>query len=364
MINDFKDYKVNVKHPVIQGIAFIVTLAVAVTAITFGVSNIGRKDPGYYYISPSSDEEAVNYSSGFELVYYFDGTSNEIKENTLLVTEAYSTALARAYKLLDAKNEYTSYNNLAYLSNHQNEWVEISEELYTILKDAYNKTDGESYNMFAGAFYEHWNTIIISEDSMDFDPIINSEEALRLEALADATNEIGNFSLDFSEGNMVKFSVNADYITFLNDNEEATKVLDLNLMHDAYVLSIVVNALEEAGYNQGYIMTDSGITYSLSGYNGGEFAIYGPREKEEDELEVVLTKEATPGSCISVFYTFDRLGDDPEYFTTIKDGLTYYRSPFISPTDFGTKVYEPYYYAISSEGDVINCVYENIKKLS
>ncbi len=339
-------------------IAFVAALLVAVGAITYGVVGIGSKEEGYYEVSESADEEAVLYGSGIALNYYFTGSSSEIKAEMKQVEEVYSSALKRAYKLLDPVNTYAGFNNIAVLNDNPGKEIEVSEELADILKDAWEKTmEGRGYNMFAGALYDHWNSILILEDASVFDPLVNEEEAKRIALLSEETGDISNFTLTFSDGNQVRLDVSEEYVSFCEAQEETDNYLNLNLLHDAYMLNIVTAQLEKSGFTKGYLTTDSGLTVALSGMEESEYCFYG---LYNGSVAQVYALTAAPGSACSTFRQFAFREDEDSYYTLDKDGKTYYRSPYVMTGEagFGNVVMSSC--VATQEQDMVGAVYTNI----
>lgn len=356
-----QNYTLSTKHFKLRMIAFILFLIVAVGAFGYGFSNMGKMEPGYYEITESADEEALLYGNGITLTCSFTGESAAIKEEKKRVEAVYSAALNRAYKLLDAYNLYDGYQNIATLNENVGQDVEVSDELYAILKDAYGKTlERQGYNMFAGAFYAHWNEILILEEPSEFDPLLQEEEAGRLSALADRMNAKDTFSLTFSEDgtNRVRLEVSRDYRNFCRENEEKEVYIDLNLLHDAYVIEIVVSALENAGYSDGFLTTDSGLSVSLSGLRGGEYSFYSMKE---NAVSSVLTIAAGQGCVFSEFRSFALSPDEDCFYTLEKEEKLYYRSPYVMADEEGFHNLVLSSCVVGDEKSISGAVYLNIR---
>ena len=316
-------------------VAFVFVLVVAVGAFAYGFSNMAKMKEGYYEITESPDEEAPLYGNGIALTYRFTGESSVMKEERKRLEEVYSIALKRAYKLLDPVNSYNGFCNIATINANPGKKLEISKELYDVLRDAYEKTaENKGYNMFAGAFYEHWNSILVLENPDEFDPLMNEEEARRLEALVDITDDRNNFSLTFTEGDSprIKFDVSDQYIKFCEENEEQNCYLHLNLLQDAYIIQIVAAVLEKEGFTDGFLTTDSGLTVSLSGQEPGEYSLYS---SVDGRVAQVLNVAAEPGSVFSEFRSFPFSEEEDCYYSLQKNGIIYYRSPVVMPDKTG-----------------------------
>ncbi|MBR6003454.1 MAG: hypothetical protein IK068_01880, partial [Lachnospiraceae bacterium] len=121
------------KQLIIRGVLSAFFFIAAIVIVTRGVYKITNKEPGLYKIEATADKDAMLYASGIRLSYYFDGKSNDIKTEEKAVTQIYSMALARAYKITDPYNEYEGYVNLCTINRSKGQDVKISKELYAIL---------------------------------------------------------------------------------------------------------------------------------------------------------------------------------------------------------------------------------------
>lgn len=354
--------EVNEKNLTLRIIAFAIVCLIAITAFTLGVSNIGKKEEGYYSVTESPDEDAVLYGGSYELIYHFTGDSNRIKEEMKLVSEAYSAALKRAYKLTDPSKEYNGYQNLATLNSHLNQDIIISDELYSILQDALERTDFEVYNMFSGALFSHWNSILTLTSPEEFDPVFNSEERVRLSNLAEMTARSDSFDLKLTCENSeyrAKLQVREEYIRFCEEQEESKQFLDLNLLRDAYVLRLVAKVLEKEGYTDGYLSADSGLLLALPDYQRGEYCLYG---LDSGNVVQAKTFPVTAGSGCSIFRTFP-MGEENGYYLVENGTDRIYRSPYVNLQPAGTNNLIMSSMMISQNG-ILEACYNNLRLLS
>ena len=258
--------EVSKKHLGLRIALTAIALAVAVFAFTYAVVRIGHKDPGYQTIEAKADAEALTYNKAVAFRYWFGGSSNDIKRGINALTEVYTPILAAAYKQLDHQNEYSGCNSIASLNRNQGSVVALSKELYSVLKDAYGRTvENNGYNMFAGDLYAEWESILILEEPDTFDPANNPDQAARISAIASMVSDLSNFSLEFVDDNecTVRFSVSEEYKRFCKEFEIESVPLDLNLLHDAYMLRWIADALFDEGCRTGYLYTAEGLVLCL-----------------------------------------------------------------------------------------------------
>lgn len=342
---------------IIRAIGFILALGIAIFAFTRGAVGIGRKSSGYQLVQTDPDEEAVLFASDFEFRYYLEGTSNEIKQALKELQSVYSPTLCRYYKLLDSEHEYTGYSNLATLNAHIGEDVCVNAELLEILKDAYAKTlEAQGFNMFAGAYYKHWDSILMLEEPMDFDPLVNADEAHRLETLADMTSDLSHFAfrvVDEAKGT-VRIDVDDEYMAMLREQEESTAIVDMNLLREAYILDGVADSLTDKGYTQGYLGSAHGVIVSLPESVGGQYVLYG---YDGDAITIDGTIDKQPGSAYCTFRNFAVSAEELRYYDIRVGGRIRLRSPFpiVDKSFFNSCIGATY--AIADSGHAADAAY-------
>lgn len=351
----YEEINVSAKHLPLRIAAFAIAVVIAAGSIGYGVSQLGRKDPGWYTVNAAASDEALSYSTGIRFEYYMDGSSDTIKAALRLLEEQYSDALLNAYMETDPVNTYPGIGNIASLNG--GEKIKASPALYEILKDAYTKTlEKTGYNMFAGAFYGEWNEILFSNDPTSFDPEVNTDEKERLNAIENTVNELSNFTLSFDDAELtVELKVSDDYLKEMERLEISAGPIDLNLLRDAYMLRSVRNYLESEDWHRGYFATESGLGVYFSEFDGGTLEIFGRDALHNGEAETIGTLEVIAGESLSTFRAY-ALADIEGYYSV--NGIL--RSPYFTASgSFGL----PITMAITADksGDPVEAVYYNIK---
>lgn len=275
---DRENIRVSGKHVALRVVLFAAALLIAIGAFTYGIMGLGRKSPGYYRVEVTEDEELIRLNGRVNFQYLFSGSNAEISADLRQLQGVYGAALRRCSRLLDASNTYTGVINPAELNANLGRDMTLSEELFEVLTDAYEKTrEGRGYSLFAGPLYAEWNSILILEDPEPFDPARNADEAARLERLAALVGDASNFEFTVvdAEKHTVRFDVSEDVLACMRELELECPILDLNLLHDAYLLRLIARDLERLGYSNGFLAAGSGVTLSLSGHSGGEYSLLG-----------------------------------------------------------------------------------------
>ena len=355
------EMEVNEKHVPLRILGFVLALVLAVGAFTFGVTRIGYKDEGMYELTAAADTELPLYQSGIHAKFLFRGSSTQIKLALGQADKVYTEALKRNVKLLDAKQEYDGVVNVATLNARLNQDVTVSPALYAVLTDAWEKTRaGEGYSLFAGPLYAEWESILILTEPEDFDPLRNENEAERLRLLADWAGQIDKLRLVEvdAEQHILRVEASEDYLRFLEDMELEPRVLDLNLLREAYLLELTGKELEEQCLHEGYLSTDSGLILSLSGQSTGEYVLYGYRNQIP---QVAATARVTPGSAYSQFTAFPLItGVQTEYYTLEEAGKAHLRNPWL-PADGLDRELLLSSGVLRSDGALVEACFENIR---
>ena len=321
------------KKIILRFTAFLIFLALAITFITIGITSAGKRTEGLQLIEAEADKEVLRYQLGVSFQHWFTGSSSAIRMGVKELGELYSSALKDAFRMLDARERYEDWANLATLNQSLGREVTLNQPLYEVLRDAARRTAaGEGYSMFAGALYAEWEGLRYALDPAPGDPLNDPAEAERLERLRTATAELSNFSLEFLDDAActVRFTVDQDYLELLAELElEDAPILDLNVLTEAYKLQLVAQRLEDRGYDRGFLLTDSGLMLALSGYtDGGVFRLYGLDEKGAVPA-AELPIEA--GSCTVQLRAFGTQ-DEPGYYALESGETRYYRHPWL-PAD-------------------------------
>ena len=300
-------------------VVFLVAVGIAVVCLLFGVVKLGRKDAGFETVTATLEENERIAAADIQFVYCFDGSSGEIKATMKALGAAYSPALLRVYRLLDADTEYEGINNIAALNAHIGEELSVSEELYRVLLEAQALTREEKgYNVFGGALSRAWEQIRILEEPEGFDPLRDETQRERLERLREASGDLTNFSLTVVDEatRTVRLEVSESYLALLRELEQGGPILDLGLLHDAFELRLLGEAMEAQGYRNGFFSMQSGAVLVLPDCSGLTLCLYG---RAEGEVSPAATLPGEGGAGVSQMRAFADREEEPDYYEI--DGL-------------------------------------------
>lgn len=352
-MDDLIDLKVSSKHLKTRIFIFVLAFLLAIFSFSYGVYSISKKEPGIYEIEAIRNDDVKFYNSGIKLYYYLEGNSNQIKSNLESISNLYSNSLVNIHCLLNNKNTYENYKNIAYINKHLNEDITLDETLFNIILDAYDKTlQNNGYNMFAGPLFESWNSILNSFEQASYEPINNPFEKERIETITELINEPNNISIDVIDHNkrIIRVNVSKEIIDVLNKYEYEYGLIDLNLLKDAYIAQFLNEELNKYEFTDGYIQFDSGLLMNMSSRDFGVYYLYTYSDAPSKITEINVDNRI----CISCFKQFS-LGEDNYY--EINDIL---RSPFISSKTGYPFVSYLSSYIYSSNNSPVELVYNNI----
>ncbi|MBQ3706011.1 MAG: hypothetical protein II888_06105 [Clostridia bacterium] len=281
-------------------ILFLCFVLLAVFSFTWGIIQLGHRESGYQTIETDDAYGDILFRSGLTLRYWAEGSSAEIRDLTERVSRVYSDSLYANFRLLDPDQTYDGIINLASLNAAPGEVLPISDRLAEVLSNAREKTSANiGYSFLAGPLLREWRTLLYLEDPEPFDPLNNPEEADRLRAITEALQAAGTASLTLSRSDFASsgasvlpqpddsssglpassshgasssaaasqmtacLQVSRELKDLMASLELSAPVLDLGLLHDAYLIDLVAEDLLAAGFDQGVLYSRSGLTRCL-----------------------------------------------------------------------------------------------------
>ncbi len=317
------------KKPWPRIIAFLIAVGIAIASFTIGVMQYAHRETGYYEVGYSNAANAEVYDSGVHLLYYAEGGSSFIRQHLNEVQRVFSDDLLQYYRLLSAEKTYEGLNNIAALNAAPEQALKVDAVLYAVLKDAYARHEmQEGYHLFSGVLHTEWQSMRYLEEPEQTDPLLNDDEAEFLKVLTSQLARKEQFSLEFDDNNStVTLHISEEYRNWTEQNEIEAPALDLNLLHDAYLLQLVAMRMTAQGYTDGYLYTESGISISLGKQGNMEYSLYAVGESGVETIAVTaLQQPAAFCSFTVVSPTEERYG----YYKIELEGKPYYRHPYVN----------------------------------
>ena len=324
------ELQVSGKNKRLRLILFIVAAGAAIFFFTFGIYQITNKKPGMYDITARASDDVPLYANGVKFSYYCEGNGSEIRELTGTLTTLYSGAMERLYKLTDPENTYEGFTNLASINESPGQALRVPEELYKMLKSAWERSQGDTgYHLAAGPLNTVWQDILSLSFPEDFDPLYNEETEEQIRVYSGVLKDASAVSLEFDDdAQTVKLTVSTKYEALRDEYGDEGPLLDFGILRRAYMVNAVCDILLSRDYTEGFISTEDGLTIVLSETMEAEHTLYAVNNGRLKEQE----KAATLGR-VSVFeYTaFALTEDSPDFYELEYKGSVLYRNRFFDP---------------------------------
>ncbi len=252
--------KIFTKKVIIRLVILILLIVVAAGSFAFAMMSNNNKG-GWEQISFSADSI---YNDNLVFNYYMDNDDDlSIIEKRRAITSIYVDTVYSCYRLFDEYELEDALFNIAYINNNPNQDIVVSSLLYETLKDAYDKSSNDSYSVFGGGINYFWNDLFIThqlnDNSLEFDPVNNMLEKVKLQVLTDNANDRSKCDIIFKPDNTIYFQLDTSLEAY------DYPIIDLGVLKDAYILELLKDRLLEQGLDKGYISNTTGITMILGG---------------------------------------------------------------------------------------------------
>ena len=153
------------KNVIKRIVLFILFLIIAVVSLTYGVNACAKQyqpQEGLQKIELDAiklpnDQIITPFENEINFYYYIEKTKKySISEQYSLVNQVYQQIAYTSFLCFHSEIEFEEYKNLAYITNHPNEVIQVSDFLFNALKDAYQKTiiENSPYNVFSVKIYD------------------------------------------------------------------------------------------------------------------------------------------------------------------------------------------------------------------
>lgn len=249
------------KHLTLRILLLVLAVGVAAAAFTFAFRELVHGNDGWQTVTASS---AALPACGGDLTlrYYFGSTEESARSEMRSVTEIYTEACERVFRLYDAGQQYDGVYNLAYLNAHPNEEVPVEDVLYETFA-LLNRYDSR-YAFLAPLIPEYTNLFSSSDDTVaaEFDPGRNQTVAELFRQICRYVRS-GAISVRLNEeAHTACLAVSEDYLAFAKENG-ITAFLDLWWMQGAFSVDYIARTLTEKGYPNGYLSSAEGFSSTL-----------------------------------------------------------------------------------------------------
>ena len=299
--------EVSGKHLKLRIVAFALAVVIGISAFAVAFRQMANREPGYYEITATRDETAPLYANGVTLYCYFGGESNAIKEKLRESEGLYSESLGRIYRLLEPRETFDGYVNLATLNQHPGEPVALPAELFAALTDAQERAEGLLTVPFDGALRGIWQELLYLDEPQAFDPLRDEGQQTRFQAVIAALSEPDAVRLVVVDPATytVRLEVSDALSAVLAEYEVDAPVLDLGPLREAYTLQYVRDRLVQAGFVRGYLKTDSDLSLMLPETAEGKLLLPGYVDGQVRDAAIVSLGNGAACCPLRAFSTGD-----------------------------------------------------------
>ncbi len=274
------------KHKKLRLVLLACCIVIAIIAFTVGLTTLLNQDPGWQRIETLSNQ--INCGADFTLMYYMGGGSRPVPEENRELSNLYTEATERAYRLFYAEAQSDTRDNLRAVNENPNEIVTVDPALYQAFCRI---VDSGNRNLYLAPVYVEYDRIFLYEnedEALRYDPTQDPEQLAYLAELVSFANNPEAVNLELLGNNQVRLNVSAEYLAYARENE-LEDYLDFGWMKNAFIVDMIADILRENGYTRGYIasydgfnrsLDNSGTQYSFNIYDRYENGIYLPAAME------------------------------------------------------------------------------------
>lgn len=244
----------------LRWIAIIVLLAIAVVAILTGLTSMLNTEPGWQTVEVSAKE--TNCGGDFTLQYDFSEAGAGATAQFKQLTQVYSDAAVKAYRLFSPEVLEEGFYNVGYLNAHVNEPVWVEKELYEALSLAAGYGTRQVFLAPAVVEYNRVFLCETQEEAAVYVPSGNAETAAWLRELGSFISNPDMIRLELIGEDQVQLTVSEAYLTFAEESE-IDVFFDFGWMKNAFIADYLASVLAENGYTSGYLASYDGFTRNL-----------------------------------------------------------------------------------------------------
>ena len=301
----------------LRWVGIILLLAIGVVSIFIGLTSMLNTEPGWQTVEVSTKE--ANCGGDFTLQYDFSQAGSGASMAYKQLTNVYSEAAVRAYKLFSSAVREDGLENIAYLNDHPNEPVWVEKELYEALSllSAY-----DSRQVFLAPIVVEYNRVFLCENEEEavlYAPTRDGETVAWLRELGRFVSDPEMIRLELIGEEQVQLTVAQEYLDFVRENEIET-LFDLGWMKNAFVADFLAAVLEKNGYIHGNLTSFDGFTRNLDD-RGTEYA-FNLFDRKENEVNLPAAMHYDAPLAIVSLRSYPMGEQDRWHYYAFSDGET------------------------------------------
>lgn len=244
----------------LRWILIVVLLAIGAVSIMVGLTSMLNTEPGWQTVEVSAKE--TNCGGDFILQYDFSEAGTGATAQFKQLTQVYSDAAVRAYRLFSSEVLEEGLYNVAYLNAHVNEPVRVEKELNEALSLAAGYGSRQVFTAPAVVEYNRVFLCETPEEAALYVPAKDAETAAWLAELGAFLSDPEMIRLELIGEEQVQLTVSEEYLAFAEENE-IDILFDFGWMKNAFIADYLASVLIENGFTCGYLASFDGFTRNL-----------------------------------------------------------------------------------------------------
>ncbi len=256
--------ELNEKHTGRRLIAAGALLVLGAGMLTYAIMGLLAPETGWHTVTASAN---AGPTSAEDFTFFYQSGS---KAETTRVTNLYTGACQRAYRLFHSDLEFEGVVNICTINSRPNEALEVDAGLYAAFTAVVESGRRELY---LGPVYERYDDIFFCGDDarlVDYDPRLSEDVRREYAGVLTYANDPRAIGLELLDGGRVRLNVSAEYLSWA-ESEGITRFIDFAWMRNAFVADYLAGELAAGGYTKGTLSSFDGFVRNLDG-GGTEYA--------------------------------------------------------------------------------------------
>lgn len=255
-----KTIEVSDNHRKWKIVAIVLLLALGVTLIATAVAGFFSTEPGWETIQAGNVQDSC--AGDFVFLYLLGDGEQAPNLEQREITTRYAQATKDAYQIFHEEQLFDGVHNVAYLSAHPNEEVEIPKALY----DAFALLElHQNRGLYLAPLYREYIGLFLSDEDWNaetYDPTKNAEQKEYFDEVLSFTRDENAVKLELLGNNRVKLRISDAYATYAA-TMEITQFINFYWMKNAFIADYLAEEMISAGYTKGTITSFDGFGRNL-----------------------------------------------------------------------------------------------------
>ena len=310
-------------HKKLRIVLFVLVLALALTAFTYGIYSLVRKDPGWREVTVKPGAEST-CAGDFQFQYKMGSGAAEYKR----VQQIYTDACEYMEAVFSQSVSVTVPGNLHAVNASPNEEVTVDPVLYDAL--AKMQSSGRR-TLYLAPIYDYYDNLFQCNDEWEtesFDPFTNPEVAETFEEICAFIGDPAEIDLQLLGDNTVLLHVSEDYLAY-GAETGIENWIDFYWMKNAFILDYIADTLIQEGFTAGYLTSAEGYSASLG--DCGETYSTSIYDLQPEGIYAAAVLQYTGACRVVAFHDYTTKNQIGDYFFMMSDGTS--RTPYIDPYD-------------------------------